>query len=75
MHFNSKQLIIIGRTITNHWYPCYQDHLLGKLHCETTQTHAYLSANKKQADQHETMVCQRVLRLTNANKEQVVAMW
>ena len=32
-----------------------------------------LSANKKQADQRETMVCQQVLRLTNANKEQVVA--
>ena len=34
----SKKLIITGGTITNHWYPCYRDHLFGKLHCGTTQT-------------------------------------
>ena len=34
----SKQLIISSGTITNHWYPCYQDYLLRKLHCKTTQT-------------------------------------
>ena len=35
---------------------------------------AYPSTNNKGADQRESMVCQRVFRLTNANKEQVVAM-
>ena len=34
----SKQLIITGGTITNHWFPYYRDHLLRKLHCGTTQT-------------------------------------
>ena len=55
----SKQLIITGGTITNHWYPCYRDHLLRKRHCETTQTMPICQLTKW-VDQRETMVCQQV---------------
>ena len=51
--------MITGGTITNHWYPCYRDHLLGKLHCGTTQTMPVHRLTKR-ADQRETMVCQQV---------------
>ena len=65
MYSISKQLINTSETITNHWYPCYRDHLLGKLHCGTTQTTLVRRltknrltnvklwfANKYEADQH-----------------------
>ncbi|KAK7834988.1 hypothetical protein CFP56_023964 [Quercus suber] len=45
--------------ITNHWYPCYHDHLLGKLHCGTIQTMP-VHRLTKWVDQRDSIICQRV---------------
>ena len=68
----SKQLINTSETITNHWYPCYRGHLLGKLHCGTTQTTPVYRLNITSWPTRNYGL-PTSLRLTNATKEQVVA--